>query len=283
MSSNKTKPDTTASGAGRNPEPSVPNKDATSHASSSTSTLRLSEITSPRQKWKVLGSREAMQLLNPSINSRNTSPTFKANGSARPSLIRTDSLGVPGSKDRVNSVSGQGDEKSGSRPSSSRSGRSLFSSLNLSGIRCTNANPKKDEKEEKTKAVINTDNDIKSAIPYLPQWLAVVCLIVNIFIPGLGTMIAGCSVFCCGKSRIYIKEGLLMKAVYINIMVGVMQMFTVPFMLVGWFWSFVWGIYMIILAVENKNEEKARREKELQAKALTALNANLRPWTLMRN
>ena len=39
-----------------------------------------------------------------------------------------------------------------------------------------------------------------------------------------------------------------MKAVYINIMVGVMQMFTVPFMLVGWFWSFVWGIYMIILA-----------------------------------
>ena len=31
-------------------------------------------------------------------------------------------------------------------------------------------------------------------------------------------------------------------------MVGVMQFFTVTFILVGWVWSLVWGIYMVILA-----------------------------------
>jgi len=31
-------------------------------------------------------------------------------------------------------------------------------------------------------------------------------------------------------------------------MVGTMQFCTVAFLLVGWAWSLVWGIYMIILA-----------------------------------
>jgi len=31
-------------------------------------------------------------------------------------------------------------------------------------------------------------------------------------------------------------------------MVGIMQFFTVTFLLVGWVWSLVWGIYMVILA-----------------------------------
>ena len=66
-----------------------------------------------------------------------------------------------------------------------------------------------------------------------------------------GTMVSGLSILCCGKSRLSSKEGTPMTALYVNIMVGVAQLFTVTFMLVGWFWSFTWGIYMVILASES--------------------------------
>jgi hypothetical protein len=154
---------------------------------SSSTMLRLSEISSPREKWKVLGSREAIQLLNPSHTPRSGSPGIRLNG--RPDLNRTDSLLAPGSKDRLNkSGSDGGDEKGGSRPSSARSGHSALSSLNLSGVPNASANQTKEPKEEeKSKnAVLSTDTDYKSAIPYLPQWLAVLCLIINTIIPGIG-------------------------------------------------------------------------------------------------
>ena len=35
-------------------------------------------------------------------------------------------------------------------------------------------------------------------------------------------------------------------------MVGTMQLCTVTFLLVGWVWSLVWGIYMIILAGKKR-------------------------------
>lgn len=38
-----------------------------------------------------------------------------------------------------------------------------------------------------------------------------------------------------------------------NLFVGLAQLFTITFMLVGWFWSLTWGIYMIILAGKYDN------------------------------
>ena len=64
----------------------------------------------------------------------------------------------------------------------------------------------------------------------------------------VGTMLSGLSAFCCGKSRMHSRENKAMSVFCVNLMVGTMQFCTVTFLLVGWAWSLVWGIYMIILA-----------------------------------
>jgi len=64
----------------------------------------------------------------------------------------------------------------------------------------------------------------------------------------VGTMLSGFSAFCCGKSRMHSRENNLVRVCWVNVMVGTMQFFTVTLLLVGWAWSLVWGIYMVILA-----------------------------------
>ncbi len=64
----------------------------------------------------------------------------------------------------------------------------------------------------------------------------------------LGTVLSGFAVFCCGKTRLDSKEDETSSVFCTNCWVGFAQLFTVTFMLVGWFWSLTWGIYMIILA-----------------------------------
>ena len=64
----------------------------------------------------------------------------------------------------------------------------------------------------------------------------------------IGTMLSGVCVLCCGRPRIQDKAGQRVTTLCVNAVVGTAQMFTVSFMFVGWFWSFTWGIYMLILA-----------------------------------
>ena len=64
----------------------------------------------------------------------------------------------------------------------------------------------------------------------------------------VGTMLSGLSACCCGKSRMHSHEHNYVSVFCVNLMVGTMQFCTVTFLLVGWAWSLVWGIYMIILA-----------------------------------
>ena len=65
----------------------------------------------------------------------------------------------------------------------------------------------------------------------------------------IGTILSGVvSAAGCGRMRVEGREGRLGTTLCVNFAVGVMQLFTVPFMLVGWIWSLVWGIYFIILA-----------------------------------
>ena len=65
---------------------------------------------------------------------------------------------------------------------------------------------------------------------------------------GVGTILSGLSVFACGRPRLNSKDNVQGSTCCVNTWVGISQLFTVTFMLVGWFWSVVWGIYMIILA-----------------------------------
>ncbi|KAK3093966.1 hypothetical protein FSP39_022352 [Pinctada imbricata] len=130
--------------------------------------------------------------------------------------------------------------------------------------------------EEKGMSVIsNNDSWIQSAIPYLPLGLSVLFLIMNIIIPGSGTVLSGLSILCCGKTRIQTKDDQMVVALCVNVWVGVSQLFTVTFLLVGWFWSLSWGIKMVSLSLEYKRQKKRQREIDLQALALSAFGSQV--------
>ncbi|XP_033734224.1 uncharacterized protein LOC117323249 [Pecten maximus] len=136
--------------------------------------------------------------------------------------------------------------------------------------------------EEKPQKSVFSNNDswIRSAIPSLPLWFAITCLVLNILVPGSGTILSGCSILCCGKSRVQAKDDQLTVTLCVNIMVGVAQLFTVTFLLVGWFWSLAWGLKMVSIAVEARHLKKQQRERELQALALSAFGSPSRVRSL---
>ncbi|KAL8614865.1 hypothetical protein ACOMHN_059204 [Nucella lapillus] len=128
--------------------------------------------------------------------------------------------------------------------------------------------------EEKGKSVLmHDDSMIRAAIPALPVPMAVICLMLNILLPGSGTMVSGLAMPCCGKSRLSSKGEGAAVTVCVNLCVGAAQLGTVTFFLVGWFWAMAWGVKMIILAVERREEQRQQREKELQALALRAFGS----------
>lgn len=64
-----------------------------------------------------------------------------------------------------------------------------------------------------------------------------------------GTIISGLCIFWCAKSRVppkFDQDPILIACV--NLWVGLAQLFTVTFLLVGWFWSVAWGIRMVLLS-----------------------------------
>ncbi|XP_071492645.1 protein SPEC3-like [Diadema antillarum] len=102
-----------------------------------------------------------------------------------------------------------------------------------------------------TQTVIVTEqkpNACRAAIPAMPIALAVVCLILNIFLPGIGTIVAGFSVFCCanpGQSD----EGKV-GTMCLNFWVGILQLFLVLIFFIGWVWSIMWGVAFIALSAD---------------------------------
>ncbi|XP_062570403.1 uncharacterized protein LOC134232456 [Saccostrea cucullata] len=137
-------------------------------------------------------------------------------------------------------------------------------------------NGNKYTEDEKTKTlVVNSDPYIHSAIPYLPLQLSVICLVMNIFLPGSGTVLSGFAILFCGETRIQTKEDQKTVTLCVNLSVGVSQLFTVTFLLVGWFWSLAWGIKLVTLSVEYKRQLKQKRERELQVIALKAFGSSM--------
>ncbi|XP_050406219.1 protein stum [Patella vulgata] len=128
--------------------------------------------------------------------------------------------------------------------------------------------------EEKPKSPLaKTDSWIRSAIPYLPISVAIICLMLNILIPGTGTMVSGFAILCCGKPRVHSKDDHVIVSICVNIWVGFAQLFTITFLLVGWFWSLAWGVRMVMLSVEYRREQQVQREKQLQTMALSAFGS----------
>ena len=79
----------------------------------------------------------------------------------------------------------------------------------------------------------------KEYVVKLPKNTALILMIVNIILPGIGTMISGC----------------LVKKIQCNvILIGLLQLVLVPVLLIGWIWSILHGIWLF---------QKAKGEKLL--------------------
>lgn len=79
---------------------------------------------------------------------------------------------------------------------------------------------------------------------FLEQVLLILMNFINKII--LGTILSGISALCMGQPRINFKEGPKLVTLFINLLVGISQFFTIPFLFVGWFWSIAWGGLIII-------------------------------------
>uniref|UniRef100_A0A1I7X0I1 Uncharacterized protein n=1 Tax=Heterorhabditis bacteriophora TaxID=37862 RepID=A0A1I7X0I1_HETBA len=83
-------------------------------------------------------------------------------------------------------------------------------------------------------------NDITlmhEAIPFLPVPVALLCLFLNIVIPGS----------------------------------GISQFFTITFLFVGWFWSIAWGGLLIIHSMQYREALQQRRQEAVATAAIEAL------------
>ncbi|CAH1792093.1 unnamed protein product [Owenia fusiformis] len=138
-----------------------------------------------------------------------------------------------------------------------------------------------DVEENKRKQVAQTnDSYIRNAIPYLPLWFAIICLVLNILLPGTGTILSGFGTFCCGRQRLVAadKTATSTETLCTNFWVGTAQLFTISFMLVGWLWSISWGVLMVIHALEKRRLLKQEEDEAIQATVLRAMGArNVRP------
>ncbi|XP_067844473.1 protein stum homolog isoform X2 [Heptranchias perlo] len=90
---------------------------------------------------------------------------------------------------------------------------------------------------------------ITGAIPYMSKPMAVICLVLNIIVPG--TILSGFTLLCCSEPATPTgrkSSDEMLALVCLNVWVGISQLFTVPFLLVGWLWSITWGVMMINLS-----------------------------------
>ncbi|XP_045187273.2 protein stum homolog isoform X1 [Mercenaria mercenaria] len=88
------------------------------------------------------------------------------------------------------------------------------------------------------------------SIPKLPIAAAVTCCLLNIVVPGVGTLISAFTVLCGAPTALNRKTA----AFLFNLLSAFLQMVTF-IIIVGWVWSILWGMNMVTLAM-NWGEEK---------------------------
>ncbi|XP_066586724.1 protein stum [Prorops nasuta] len=118
--------------------------------------------------------------------------------------------------------------------------------------------------------LVEHNSMMRAAIPCLPLPLAWFCLLWNVLLPGSGTFWSGLFNLCVGQPRFSSVATFKSRlgAFIVNLIVGVGQLFTVLFCLVGWGWSIWWGITMIKLARKYKrfkDSEAASGDPEARA------------------
>ncbi|KAE9416741.1 hypothetical protein Angca_008401 [Angiostrongylus cantonensis] len=147
--------------------------------------------------------------------------------------------------------------------------------FNITGVVIAAQEEAHTQKETKTGDKVNLPtNDITmmhEAIPFLPVPVALLCLFLNVVIPGTGTILAGISALCMGQPRVNLKEGRKLVTLVVNLLVGVSQFFTITFLFVGWFWSIAWGGLIIIHSMQYRDALQQRRQEAVATAAIEAL------------
>ncbi|KAM6459947.1 protein stum homolog isoform 2-T2 [Liasis olivaceus] len=90
---------------------------------------------------------------------------------------------------------------------------------------------------------------LRAAIPYMPFPVAVLCLFLNTFVPGLGTFVSAFTVLC--GARTDLPDRHICCVFWLNIAAALIQILT-AIVMVGWIMSIFWGMDMVILATERR-------------------------------
>lgn len=88
------------------------------------------------------------------------------------------------------------------------------------------------------------DQDDRYVVPAMPMPLAVFCCILNFLVPGLGSMVASVSIFCCAQTD-DMSCGDKCGSCCTVFGIGLLQLLLVVCFLIGWIWSCIWGITFI--------------------------------------
>ncbi|XP_013392118.2 uncharacterized protein LOC106160147 [Lingula anatina] len=103
------------------------------------------------------------------------------------------------------------------------------------------------------------ERDFKMMIPTMHKCWAITCFVLNAMVPGLGTMVAGMSVFfCCTKTDLKFSQRI--GSCCLNLGVGLAQLILAPVFLLGWVWSICWGIAMVGQSDEEYHATKITPE-----------------------
>ncbi|CAD5215437.1 unnamed protein product [Bursaphelenchus xylophilus] len=84
----------------------------------------------------------------------------------------------------------------------------------------------------------------RQAVPCLPYPLAIVCCVLNVILPGFGTIISGCMVCCCGSFECPNPRCIVFCS---NFYCGLLQLLLSP-LIIGYIWSIIWGILFLQLS-----------------------------------
>lgn len=95
----------------------------------------------------------------------------------------------------------------------------------------------------------------RSWFPAMPLPAAIICCILNFLIPGLGTAIAGLSVFCCARTEDMDKTAKVVSC-FASCGIGFLQLLTTVLLVIGWFWSCFWGVTFIMMSIEYYHNNK---------------------------
>ncbi|XP_023203076.1 protein stum homolog isoform X1 [Xiphophorus maculatus] len=99
---------------------------------------------------------------------------------------------------------------------------------------------------------------LRAAIPTMPFPVAVICLFLNTFIPGLGTFVSAFTVLCGARSELIAERGVCC-VFWLNVAAALIQILTAVIM-VGWIMSIFWGMDMVILARVTPELAPAQRK-----------------------